>query len=129
MSVSAEEQESIERIIETRCPDASSILDPDTDGMDVLTTRLRREFDVIICTVPSFTSLSDDEDIRSAFRTFTAHARLNTQLIVKKPRALHQAQLETRARTCRFMYFSRFGELRVFGFGSQCIDAVDDGGF
>ena len=129
MNVSVEDQEQIERIIEVRRPDAETILDLDAEGMDVLTTRLRRQFDVIICIGPSFTSLRSDEDMRSAFRTFTAHARLNTQLIVRKPDAFHQAQLETRARTCRFMYYTRFGELRVFGFGSQNIDATDDGGF
>lgn len=130
--LSGEDQELIEQIISIKCPDATTILDLDADGIDIQTARLRRPFEVIICTGPSFTRITCDDDLRGAFRTFTAHARNDTVLIVKRPEAFHQAQLETRARSYRFLFYTCFGahgQLKVFGFGSQMIDAVDGDSF
>jgi hypothetical protein len=41
-----------------------------------------------------------------------------TQLIVRRPDAVHQAVLEWRARSARFGFYAPFRELRVFGYGS-----------
>lgn len=131
--LTAEDQEMIEQIISIKCPEMTSVLDLDTEGMDVLTTRFPRQtFDLIICTGKAFTDLTSDEDLRSALRTFVAHAHLDTVLIVKRPEAFHQAQLETRARSYRFIFCTCFGsrqQLQVFGFDSQMVDAIDEDGF
>ena len=131
--LTAEDQEMIEQIISIKCPELTSALDLDAEGMDVLTTRLPRQtFDLIICTGEAFTGITSDEDLWSALRTFSAHAHNGTVLIVKRPEAFHQAQLETRARSYRFIYYTCFGnrkQLKVFIFGSQMVDAIDDDGF
>ncbi|MEY9859726.1 hypothetical protein ABH935_005359 [Catenulispora sp. GAS73] len=128
--VSWQEQEAIESIIAGRCPDATDFLDFDAEGMDVLTTRLGGVYDVILCLGTAFTSLHTRDELQAAFRTFAAHARIGTQLIVRKPEAVHQAVLEWRARSYRFGFYASFSGLRVFGYGAfDPSDYPDDGGF
>lgn len=118
MNISAHEQELIETIIAERCPEAESFLDFDAEGLDVLSTRLGTVYDVILCLGPTFASLQSRRDLEAAFETFEKHAVGGTQLIIRRPDAVHQAVLEWRAQSARFGFYAPFGELRVFGYGS-----------
>lgn len=116
--VSRQEQEAIESILGDRAPNAETFLDLDAEGPDLFSTRLGGVYDVILCLGPAFTSLHTRDELQAAFRTFAAHARIGTQLIVRKPPAVHQTTLEWRARSYRFGFYIGMGELRAFGFGA-----------
>ncbi|GAA2061068.1 hypothetical protein GCM10009839_84990 [Catenulispora yoronensis] len=123
------DQELIEQILSARCPDATSFLDLDADDIDLITVRLGDVYDVILCVGPAMATLYSRDDLQTAFRTFAAHARIGTQLIIRKPPRVHQAVLEWRARSAWFGFFTSFGELRVFGYGIDMSDHAEDQGF
>lgn len=127
--VSRQDQERIEQILALRCPDATAFLDLDAEGMDPMTARLGDVYDVVLCVGPAFAALSSRDELQAAFRTFAAHSRFGTQLIVRRPALVHQAVLEWRARSAWFGFFASFGDLRVFGYGIDMSDNTDDGGF
>src|SRR5258708_4076891 len=108
------DQEWIEQILAARCPDAATFLDLDADGTDLMTTRLGGVYDVILCLGPAFTSMHTGDELQAAFRTFAAHARFGTQLIVRKPGRVHQAVLEWRARSYRFGLCGSYDDLKAF---------------
>lgn len=129
VDLSPADQEWVEQILAVRCPDASTFLDLDADGIDLANTRLGGTYDVILCMGPVFTSLRGREELQAAFRTFAAHARFGTQLIVRRPTMVHQAVLEWRAKSYRFGFYTLFGDLRIFGYGFDQREEPDDGGF
>ncbi|OLE23711.1 MAG: hypothetical protein AUG49_15280 [Catenulispora sp. 13_1_20CM_3_70_7] len=91
IEVSPQDQERIEQILAVRCPDATSLLDLDADGVDLMTTRLGDVYDAVLCVGPAFAALSNRDELQAAFRTFAAHSRPGTQLIVRRPALVHQA--------------------------------------
>jgi len=129
IEVSPQDQERIEQILAVRCPDATSLLDLDADGVDLMTTRLGDVYDAVLCVGPAFAALSNRDELQAAFRTFAAHSRPGTQLIVRRPALVHQAVLEWRARSAWFGYFASFGDLQVFGYGIDMSDYPDDDRF
>lgn len=129
VSPSPADQEWIEHILVTRCPDATTFLDLDADGADLMTIRLGDVYDVILCLGPAFTSLNSRDELQAAFRTFAAHARFGTQLIVRRPPTVHQAVLEWRAKSYRFGSFGSFGDLKAFTHGFDTREDPDGEGF
>jgi hypothetical protein len=129
VDLSPADQERIEQILAARCPNAETFLDLDADGMDLMTTRFGDLYDVILCVGPAFAALCSRDELQAAFRTFAAHSRFGTQLIVRRPERVHQAVLEWRARSAWFGFFASFGELRVFGYGIDMSDYPEDDGF
>lgn len=117
IEVGPQDQEWIEQIITARCPDAETFLDLDADGVDLMTTRLASVYDVILCMGPTFTSLETRDQLQAAFRTFAAHARFGTQLIVRRPERVHPAVLEWRAKSYRFGSYGSHGDLKAFTHG------------
>ena len=47
--VSPQDQERTEQILAIRCLNATAFLDPDTDGVDLITTRLGGVYDAVFC--------------------------------------------------------------------------------
>lgn len=130
IDVSPQDQEWIEQILAARCPDAATFLDLDANGMDLMTTRLGGVSDVILCIGPAFTSLRTRDELQAAFRTFAAHARFGTCLVVRRPGRVHQAVLEWRARSYRFgLCGSLHGDLQFFVQGFDTREEPDHGGF
>lgn len=129
IEVSPQDQEWIEQILAIRCPDAATFLDLDADGLDLMTVRHGSVYDVVLCVGPTFAALSSRDELQAAFRTFAAHSRSGTQLIVRKPDHVHQAVLEWRARSAWFGFYASFGDLRVFGYGIDMSDHPEDDGF
>ena len=127
--LSAADQERIEQIIAVRCPEATTFLDLDADGVDLMTARFGGVYDVILCVGPTFAALCSRDELQAAFQTFAAHSRFGTQLIVRRPERVHQAVLEWRARSSWFGFFASFGDLRVFGYGIDMSDYAEDDGF
>jgi hypothetical protein len=123
------DQEWVEQILAVRCPEAETFLDLDAEGLDLMTARLGRVYDVILCLGPAFTSLRTRDELQAAFRTFAAHARFDTQLIVRRPAHVHQAVLEWRAKPYRFGLYGSSGDLLVFSYGFDTRDKPDSGGF
>lgn len=126
MTVSAAEQEVIEAILAERVPDAECYLDCDTEGLDIPATK---PYDVILCLGPAFSSLDSRDRLRSAFRRFADHARYGTQLIVRRPVAVLQSDLEGWARSYRWIYYISIGELLVFGYGFNTVEDPWDRNF